>query len=89
MKTYIANIETPNGSHQIQLAAVNIQDALARVEARMQNRGDQQARYTIQEQSPAPSSDAMSGLIHASGALIACLIVLVIAIDMLRRHFKG
>ena len=89
MKTYIANIETSNGTQKIQLAALSIQDAHARVEAQVQSGGPVAARYSVQEQSQGLPPDAASALLNASGALFACLLILVIAVEKLRRYFKG
>jgi hypothetical protein len=89
MKTYIAQIETPSGYQHTQLAAMNIQDAQAQLEARVKNGGETEARYSIQEQSPALAPEATSALLNASGGLLACLVILVIAEYRLRRHFKG
>jgi hypothetical protein len=89
MKTYIARIETPSGSQQTQLAALNLQDAQAQVDARLKNSSEMSVSYSIQEQPQALAPDATSALLNASGALFACVVFLIVAEYQLRRYFKG
>jgi hypothetical protein len=89
MKTYIAQLETASGSQQIQLAAANIQDAQSQLEVRSQSVVDAPVRYTIQEQVPAQLPDTTAAFLNASGGLLACIFVLVVAEYKIRRYFKG
>jgi hypothetical protein len=88
MKTYLAQIETPSGVQQTQLVAININDAKAQIDARLNSSRDESVRYTIQEQPPIQRSDTDMALLNASGGLFGCLLLLVVADYQLRRYFK-
>ncbi len=87
MKTYIAKIETSQGSQQTQLAALNIQEAQKQIEALTKTGGDTTVRYSIQEQPARLEPDMTSVLLNASGGMVACIVILIVANQYLRRHF--
>ena len=93
MNAHIAGVEGPDGSPQARLAALNIQEAQAselqpgKVQAK--DGAERHVQYAVREQSHPTPPEAVTGLFRASGALVACLLVFVIAIVKLRRHFKG
>jgi len=86
MKTYIAQIQTVSGTQQIQLAAANIQDAQTLLESKTQTFTDMPVRYSLQEQAPAVASDAVSGLLGASGGMFACIVILILGVRWVDRH---
>jgi len=89
MNTYIVKIETLNGTQQTLITAPSMQNAKAQIEARTRIGGEAPLQYSIQQHHPALATDVASALFDASGALFACLLVLVIAVSQIRSHFKG
>lgn len=89
MNTYVAQVETISGTQQLKLAAANIQDAQAQLEASAQRAPEGVVRYTIQSSQPTLSPEAVGGLVEASMGLFACLFIFVVAEYKLRRYLKS
>ena len=89
MKTYIAQIETQSGMQQTQVVAMNINDAQAQIDARVNSIREESVSYTIQEQPSLQTTENGLALLNASGGLFGCIVLLVIAEYQLRRYLKG
>jgi hypothetical protein len=88
MNMYLAKVETSSGSQQIKLSAANIQDAKSQLESNTQAAIDRPVHYTIEEQTQTLQPEATSSLLNASGALLGCVVFLVVAEQKLRRYCK-
>ena len=88
MKTYVARIQTQSGTQIIELNAASIEDAATALQLRVRASENGSVGYTIQEQSQPDRQQAIEGLMNASGALLACLLSLVIADHLLRKWLK-
>jgi hypothetical protein len=88
MKNYIVKTDSPTGSQLIQLAASNIQDVQSQIKAMTKANGESSVRYSIQEQPSALDPGSTAALLEASGGMLLSIVVLVICVHYINRHFK-
>jgi len=86
MNVYLAKVESSSGYQQIKLSAANIQDAQSQLESQTQATQDGPVHYTLQEQPQAVMPETASSLLNASGALLGCIVFLVVAERKLRTY---
>jgi hypothetical protein len=89
MPTFSAQIQTTTGTQSFQLAAATQDEAARIVEARAKEYGEGAFRFTIAQQSPLHSPEAVSGLIGASSALLGCIVALIAAEYKIRKWLKN
>lgn len=88
MNTYIANIETPSGREIVQQAAATFEGDAAQIGKQTKTAATGSTHYTIQLHPSAQSPKFFTGLLSATGSLIACLVLLVVADYKLRAWLK-
>ena len=81
-------VETSNGTQQVQMASVSNQYAPAQLEATARNSSSTTSRYVEQTRYKALMPEANIALLKASGGLLASIFMLVVANHYLRRYFK-
>jgi hypothetical protein len=89
MNTYIAKIETADGTQNIKLAAVSQEQASQMVEQRAQASTTGSFRYTLAEQSPLQSPETFSHLMNASISLFSCVVFLIVADYKIKKWLKN
>ena len=88
MRTYIVRIYSESGIHLVQLRANSFDEAEVALHLQTPTVTSPSIRYTIQEQSPPDYPLMLSGLMNATAALTACLVILVIAKYRLRKWLR-
>ena len=89
MITYAATIESPSGKEIVQQVAVTFEDAAENIGGQSRTVSTGSPHYAIQVHPSLQSPEVFTGLLSATGSLIACLVLLVAAEYKLRTWLKG
>lgn len=88
MTQYKVTLKTNSGDSTYTLQGSSIQQVSMQVEQTVKTRSDV-SQYSVEQYNNHLTPDAMNGLYSATGGLMACIIILIVAEYKIRMWLKG